>query len=255
MKTVAQIQKRMSAFDEYARTHTKSENLCEKWRELFGTELNKKSADAFVSYYRKMKQNKGTRKQRGGVVGAPLNYTMTPGVNVSVYGRFPVPIDDPSQGGAAMVKDLDVFFANALTKDCGNLNQAESFPHPSSEMGSNQVGGRRNKSRKERRHRKTERRNRKNRRATYRRKQNGAGILTTLGYHPYLDTAPPNYLQIGAHDFNGVVRPLPFPAAPTNHQWNYVSSGTAGVIDPGIVTPIGTEFKTFASLDPYQINV
>jgi len=234
----------MSAFDSFARTHSKAADLKKEWKRLFGDDLSNSSAEAFVSYYRKMKRN-STRKMRGGYVGAPLNYTMTPGANVSVYGHFPVAVDSDT----ASIRDLDVYFANALTRDCGNPAQAAAFPHPNSEMGSNQVGGR-HKSRRNLARRKTLRKNRKNRRGS--RRQRGGNLMTTLGYHPFFATAPPNTLQIAAHNASGGVAPLPFPGSPVNHAWNYVSNGTVGVIDPGLVTPIGTDFKTLAGQDPWQ---
>lgn len=252
MKTIAQIQSGMRAFDEYARKTDDPTALQRKWDSLFRSELSKHSADAFVRYYRKMKQ---TKKQRGGV--APLDYTMTPGANVSVYGRFPVAIDT----NQASIRDLDVYFQNALTADCGNPAQAAAFPSPSSEMGSNQVGGRRRNTRRNRRNA-TLRKNRKDRKGTKNRKDTrrrrntyrarGGDLMTTLGYHPFLATAPPSLIQSGTNAWSGNPAPLPFPGSPVQHQWQYVSNGTAGVIDPGLVTPIGTNFGKLAGMDPYQ---
>jgi hypothetical protein len=232
----------MSAFDKFARTHSKYNELQKKWYSLFKTDLDKKAAVGFVEYYRKMKRQ--TKKQNGGM--APLEYVMTPGANVSVYGQFPTEIaSDP-----ASIRDLDIFFSNALTKDCGNPSQINAFPTPNTEMGSNQVGGRKRGTRKNNR-RKTLRKNRKNMRKSY--KHRGGSLMTTLGYHPYLATAPPNLIQSGMNMWNGGVTPIPFPSAPTTHQWQYVSNGTIGTIDPGQVTPIGTNFGKLAGMDPYQV--
>lgn len=248
MKTITQLRKDMSAFDSFARTHLDSDDLQEKWKHIFDSTLSKESADAFVAYYRKMKRNtQKTKKMKGGMVGAPLTYTMTPGANVSVYGQFPVAVDND----AASIRDLDVFFQSALTRDCGNPAQAAAFPHPTTEMGTNQVGGRRRKSRRSNA-RKTQRKNRKNMNRRGSRRQRGGSLMTTLGYHPFLATAPPNIIQSAANAASGGVNPIPFPGAPTVHNWNYVSNGTVGVIDPGLVTPIGTSFSKLAGQDPWQ---
>lgn len=247
--TVAHIQKSMSAFDTFARGHQDPKSLQTKWNQLFDSALDTKAANAFVTYYRKMKKNTRKNRQSGGV--APLDYAMTPGANVSVYGKFPVAVDTDQ----ASIRDLDVYFHDALTRDCGNPAQAAAFPHPSSEMGSNQAGGK--KSRRNRRNRKTARKNsrkgnRKNRQTQRNRRQRGGSLLASLGYHPYLSTVPPSLIQTGANAWNGGTAPLPFPGTPTSHQWQYVSNGIAGTIDPGLVTPIGTKFATLATIDPWQ---
>lgn len=245
MTTIAQIQHRMSAFDKYARAHHDAADLQKKWHALFGSALDTKAATSFTKYYRKMK-NRTSRKQRGGM--APLSYTMTPGANVSVYGRFPVEVDtDP-----ASIRDLDVYFHDALTKDCGNPAQAAAFPHPSAGMGSNQVGGR--KSRRANRRRATLRKNRKNSRKNRKsvRRHRGGNLGQSIAMHPFISTPPPNILQTTAHSWSGSPTPLPFPGNPSQHQWQYVSNGTTGLINPGLISPIGTDFKTLANLDPYQ---
>ena len=241
----------MSAFDIYARRHADPVALQSKWHQLFDTTLDKDAANAFATYYRKMKAKTATRKHKQNGGAAPLDYAMTPGANVSVYGRFPVAVDTDQ----ASIRDLDVYFHDALTRDCGNPAQAAAFPQPSSEMGSNQVGGK--KSRRNRRNRKTLRKNsrkhRKNARTQRnRRNHRGGSLMASLGYHPYLSTAPPSLIQSGVNSWSGATAPLPFPGAPTNHQWQYVSNGIAGTIDPGLVTPIGTKFSQLAGLDPYQ---
>lgn len=243
MTTIAQIQRRMSAFDTFARGEDDTEKIQKKWHTLFGTNLDKSTATSFAKYYRKMKNRTTSKKQRGGM--APLTYTMTPGANVSVYGRFPVEVGtDP-----ASIRNLDVYFHDALTKDCGNPAQAAAFPHPSSGMGSNQAGGR--KSRRANRRRSTKRKmNRKNRKSM--RKHRGGNLATSIAMHPFISTAPPNFLQVSAHSSSGSTTPLPFPGSPAQHQWQYVSNGTSGLINPGLITPIGTDFSKLAGLDPYQ---
>ena len=210
------------------------------------------------------RKNRSNRSQRGGdLTGAPLTYTMTPGANVQVYGRFPVEADtDPST-----IRDLDVYFQDSLTKGCGTENSSLSVPV---EMGSNQVGGKNRKANRKSRvnrknSRKTLRKNsrkasraasrmasRKNRK-TYRRKNHrGGDLMTSLVYHPYLSSVPQNLIQNSVLSVQGTHPPTPVSGNPTVQTWDYNSRGTAGVINPGLVTPIGNDFQRLASPAPWQ---
>ena len=251
-------------FDTFARRSSDTKALQKKWHALFGTNLSDLSAKSFVTHYREMrskstrnrKSKKVTRrgrKQRGGV--APLNYVMTPGADVSVYGRFPVEVDtDPGS-----IKDLDVYFQNALTLGCGNNN--EFWPTVPANMGSNQVGGRRtNRNRKGRKGRKG--------RKTLRRMQRGGDIFSDVGNFfgsgytsitgsamPSLDplsrpfsTVYPNPLQQAYTAFSGEV-PGKYPAnpAPESPSWNYLSKGTSMSISPQNVSNITANFNNQTS--------
>ena len=149
MPSIADVQRKLKSFDTFARHTDDISALKRKWHSLFRTDLTDLSAKSFVTHYREMRskntrskhakkslRRSRARKQRGGV-GAPLDYVMTPGANVPVYGRFPVEVDtDPGS-----IKDLDVYFQNALTFGCGK--EAGYWPQVPANMGSNQVGGRR----------------------------------------------------------------------------------------------------------------
>jgi len=242
-ETVANIQKRMKAFDAFARAHEDPGSLQSKWESLFHMSLPKKSAHSFAEHYRNMKDTRKHRKQRGGV--APLDYVMTPGSNVGVYGRFPTEIGtDP-----ASIRDLDVYLHDALTMDCGSPSV---FPTPPVDMGSNKVGGKRGKknTRRALKQRKTLRKQRLNRRRTW--KARGGNLATSLAMHPYLSSTPPNVFQAATNMWSGNPAPVPFPSSPVVHKWDYVSNGTTGLIDPGLVTHIGSDFQKLASPAPWQ---
>lgn len=270
MPSIAKIQKDLSTFDTYARKHMDNvPALQTKWKALFDIPLTSESAKSFSTYYKTMVSKKNTRKsrsnrsnrsnrsQRGGnLVGAPLTYTMTPGANVQVYGRFPVEADtDPST-----IRDLDVYFQDSLTKGCGTENSSLSVPV---EMGSNQVGGKNRKAHRKSRvnrknSRKTLRKNsRKAYRKTYRRNRSnhshrGGDLMTSLAYHPYLSSVPQNMIQNAVLSAEGTHPPTPVSGNPTVQTWEYNSRGTAGVINPGLVTPIGNDFQRLASPAPWQ---
>ncbi len=240
-------------FDTQAResvtTARPVESIQETWNHIFDTPLSNQSAKSFVNYYREMRTK--TRTMRGGMSYAPLSYTMTPGT-IGVYGNFPTEIaTDP-----ASIVNLDVFYQNSLQHGCGTENSSLHVPE---DMGSNKVGGKRtrvNRSRKARKtykHKRTERKSRKNVRKTIRkRKFFGGNLAESLLTHPYISSAPPNLIQQAAASISGATSPVPFPGSPVTHQWQYVSNGTAGLIDPGIVTPIGSDFAKLANQAPWQ---
>jgi hypothetical protein len=255
MPTIAHIQQNIKMFDKQARQAvTKShpeEALQKVWNQLFDTTLSNTSAKSFANYYREMRSK--TRTMRGGSP-APLFYSMEPGV-VGVYGNFPTEIaTDP-----ASITNLDVFYQNSLTRGCGVENSSLHVPE---DMGSNKVGGKRTrtnrKSRKQARKsykNKRIRNSRKNARKTLRksnRKFYGGNLAESLMTHPYISSVPPNMIQQAAASISGATEPVPFPGSPVTHQWQYVSNGTAGIIDPGIVTPIGSDFAKLANHAPWQ---
>jgi len=77
-------------------------------------------------------------------------------------------------------------------------------------------------------------------------------LAESLMTHPYISSAPPNMIQQVAASMSGATSPVPFPGNPVNQQWQYVSNGTAGLMDPGVVTPIGSDFSKLASPAPWQ---
>jgi len=263
-RSIADVQRKLKTFDSFARHSSDTKALQKKWHSLFGTNLTEVSAKSFVTHYREMRSkstrgNKGNKKSRrgrrtqyGGV--APLNYVMTPGADVSVYGRFPVEVDtDPGS-----IRDLDVYFQNALTLGCGNTKYDNNvqWPQVPANMGSNQAGGRR--------HRKgrTVRKGRKGRKTL--RRQRGGDIFGDIsnflssGYTSITGSAPqglddfsrpfstvyPNPLQQAYTAFSGEV-PGKYPADPSPEKpaWNYQSRGTSMSIAPQYVTNISADFN------------
>jgi len=251
MPSIAQIQHKLKDFDAFARRATSSDALQKKWFALFKTPLTDLSAKSFVTHYRNMRSGRGTKRtkrnqrkatrkvrkaqhkpqrkvQRGGV--APLNYVMTPGADVPVYGRFPVELDTNPAG----IQDLDRYFQDSLTLECGKEDISLQVPP---NMGSNQVGGRR-ASRKGRKGRRQTKHNRNN--------QCGAGLIDWLTgsnpaaldptansfTRPYVASVYPNVLQRAVTTYDASSPNYPAPAAPEDRTWSYSSHGIAGAINP-----------------------
>ena len=245
MPSIAQIQRKLKDFDAFARRSDNTAALQKKWSALFDTPLTEMSAKSFVAHYRNMRSGRKTkrnqrksrkvltrrnaqrkvsrklRKHRGGV--APLNYVMTPGADVPVYGRFPVELDTNPAG----IQDLDRYFQDSLTLECGKENISLQVPP---NMGSNQVGGRKNKGRQ------TKRKN----------NQSGAGLLDCLTgsgtsaldptsnafTRSYVASVYPNVLQRAVTTYDASSPNYPAPAAPEDRTWSYSSHGIAGAINP-----------------------
>ena len=259
MPSIAQIQKQLKHFDTVARravdTKHPESSLKKAWHTIFSMDMSDASAKSFARYYREMRSKSSRRSMRGGaatsLAPATLDYQMTPGANVQVYGRFPVEVDtDPSS-----LRNLDVYFQDSLTKGCGMENSGLQVP---ANMGSNQVGGRRKASRKaSRKNRKASRKNRKNsrksNRKTYRknrRNHSGGNLMNSLATHPYLSTSPPSLIQGAAVSWAGA--PQPVSGSPVVPGWNYHTKGNETLINPGFITRIGDDMTKLASPSPWQ---
>jgi hypothetical protein len=244
MTTISELQRKLQSFNEYARKSAAKTDaasaLQTKWKSLFSDSLSDTSANTFVKYYRDM-----TRKQKGGM--APLSYSMTPGANVSVYGRFPTEVDTDM----GSIRDLDVYFQNSLTTGCGTENSSLTVPV---EMGSNKVGGK-SRSRSMRKSRvnrnKTIRRNmnRSRRNRNTRRMRGGADWWD---YRPYWASVPPNPMQASASAWQGIEPP---PSGnPITHSWKYQTDGIGSIINPGLaVTNIKSDLTNLANPAPWQM--
>ena len=100
----------------------------EEWRKTFKRDLSPADAAAYLKFRYGMKAEKTRRsKTRGGgaLAGAPLDYTLRPGVQ-GVYGSFP----------SYQTEGLDRYYNSAMTADCGKAN---GFPTDGS--GASQKGG------------------------------------------------------------------------------------------------------------------
>jgi len=269
MRTIASLQTKMKQFDTSARKIVRSnhaeQSLQTSWKTIFGTSLDTKSAKSFAKYYRAMTSK--TKKQRGGM--APLDYGMAPGLNPGIYGNFPVAINSDPQS----IQDLDVYFQSAITKGCGIENSSPTIPEG---MGSNMVGGRSRKNKQNKRKsvmmrkasrkgavsRKASRKGAASRKASRKgaasrrrfRKQHGgiadiSNLGTSLYMRPYLADVPPSILQsMGAPPGS----PSLSHPSPTDNTWEYASRGADGIINPGNVTHIGSNFSQIASPAPWQ---
>lgn len=259
MKTVASIHKHMKELDRYVRRilHTKhpEREVQAKWFSLFHTNMGMESAKSFIQYYRSMR----SRKQSGGspLAYSPLSYSMTPGMNASAYGRFPVAVDTDMQS----LQDMDVYYQNSLTAGCGVENSSRTIPEG---MGSNKVGGKR-KSRKNRSKSKKQT-NSKSRSKAYRKhrtykrkhkKQRGGvadvtNLMASLSTRPYTAEPVPSVFQSLGASMSGSTTPVPGPSSPVNPSWGYVSNGLNGLINPGVVSHIGNNYARLASPAPWQ---
>ncbi len=177
------------------------------------------------------RDRKQTRKG-GALTGAPLDYTMGPGANVAVYGRFPTEIATAPGG----IQNLDVFYNSALSRGCGVENSSRYVPV---DMGSNKVGGKRTRRGVGRRSRKAMR---------------GGNLLSSLAIRnpPYLAAPYPGPIQSVSQSWAGATSPVPVPATPVYQTWNFKSSGTDGAINPGIITSISKDLTQLASPPPWQ---
>jgi hypothetical protein len=251
--TIASIRKKLKEFNAAASTDPAA--LQSAWSRVFKTDLSTKSANAFADYYRNMRSQ--TKKQRGGAAAAlspaPLSYETVPGANVAVYGRFPVEAatDMPS------ILNMDVYFQNSLTAGCGVQDSSLRVPV---DMGSNKVGGRRSRA--------AQRRGTKNMRKTYRKRnaarkastlrrrsavggrKRGGSLLESIGSRLYMATAPPNTVQLTSNNWAGMAAPVS--GRPEVAAWNYRSSGTDGLINPGMVSRIDGSFQQLANPAPWQ---
>lgn len=194
------------------------------WKELFHGVLDAESAKGFVAHFREGKRSKGTRRrQRGGM--APIAYQMEPGLpSATTYGTVPTDVStDP-----ASLRSLD-----ATVPKIGILQTAGTetwrFPTVPAGMGSNQVGGRR--------------------RRTRRSKQKGGGsLLETIGQMPFQAFSPPSMVQTGYSMYSG--QPSAPMSDPTSTAWSFSSNGTT--VDPGIITRIGSDINRLVTPTPWK---
>ena len=249
MTSIAKIQQKLEQFDIAARRSTDAASLKKKWLKLFDLELSDRSAKSFAEYYREMRYN--TRRMRGGSSLSPASLSssgMVPGINVGTYGRFP--IEAGVDGGADPIRDLDVYFRDSLTAGCG---KEDISPHISRDMGSNKVGGRRTGKHNRKTYRKSRKTNRKSRKTNRKSRRNhrGGNLLETASMRLFNANAPPSYVQSVSNLWNGGTTPVPQPADPSIHVWNYKSHGSE-MINPGVVADIGSSFDKLASPAPWQ---
>jgi hypothetical protein len=182
------------------------------------------------------RSRKASRRAYGGALtGAPLQYAMTPGANVGVYGRFPTEIGNNAS--------LDVFYKSALNTGCGTENSTRTVPET---MGDNKVGGRRR---------------RKTARSTRKRGGNFLGSLegtvssaisSVETARPFLASAPPNIIQSTYEKIVGNPTQIPADPSPVTATWKYTSAGIDGMIPPSDITTIQNDITKLAYPAPWQ---
>ena len=117
--TVSDIRKRFSEMDENVRNFLKHNRLnssstlgkhvSRQWKNLFNKPLSSKASMSLAKHYLNLHSKKGG--------SAPIDYVMRPGLPaVANYATFPTEVGtDPNA-----VRDLDVYYNNALGRSCGN---------------------------------------------------------------------------------------------------------------------------------------
>ena len=116
-----------------AKTEDISRNFCKEWRKIFGRELSLSAARSYIQHMRdRLPHMKGGSQQ---LMGAPLDHTLQPGI----YG--------PSGSYPAYVNNGFWSPEPGIAADCGVKDFSPKIPI---NMGSNQAGGRRRKTRRQR---------------------------------------------------------------------------------------------------------
>jgi hypothetical protein len=232
--TIKELKKDLADFTDRAKKAVQAESdevAAERavqsiWKELFHGMLDAESAKGFVAHFQEGKRSKATRRrnrQRGGM--APIAYQMGPGLpSATLYATVPTDVStDP-----ASLRSLD-----ATVPKIGMLQTAGTetwrFPTVPATMGSNQVGGRR--------------------RRTRRSKQKGGGsLLETIGHMPFQAMAPPSMIQTGYAMYSG--QPSAPSSDPTNPAWSFSSNGS--IVDPGMITKIGSDINRLVTPTPWK---
>jgi hypothetical protein len=250
MTSVKQIQQQLKEFDKKASESGTAEDIKTAWESATNNTMDDESANSFLRYYRDMK--KSNRKiQRGGM--APLDAQTNPGLLVKSFGQFPTEAATDPQS----IADMDVYFRSGFSRGCGTEDSSLTVP---ADMGSNQVGGKReiytqNRKMRTQRNRKTvrSRRNHKklNRKAsrahsrkaarkTYRRKQRGGNLLESISMRPALSTAPPGVMQLATLSHQAAQ--MPPSGNPTIPSWQYATTGKETLFDPSLISRIEDTF-------------
>jgi len=236
--TVQELKKDLAAFTKQATeiVHAESDEyeavkkLQSAWKDVFHTVLDATSAKGFVKHFKgkstkSTKPSKSTkatrrRKQRGGM--APLAYQMGPGVpSALTHGNFTTNVATDSRPQ----HDLDVYFNSGMSRTAGT--ETWRFPTVPAGMGSNQVGGRRTRRRRQR---------------------GGASLLESIGQIVNQATVPPSLAQTTYGAYSGQA-----PAAssdPTVPAWSH--SNTSRAIDPSSITRIGSDISQLVSPSPWK---
>jgi hypothetical protein len=300
--TVQEIRNKFNQLNAFSKKHLNANALRSEWKRVFGAPISKESSEYLTNYYIEMNRRNNrtrrgaTRRRRatrrnvttrhrtarnrrygGSLSGAPLTYSMTPGANVAVYGRFPTEIGTD----ASSIKSLDVFYNSALSRGCGTENSGRNVP---ATLGSNKVGGRRRGAAAVTRRgaaavtrRGTAALTRRGAAAVTRRGTNGgsrvrsrrsigggplawiedqvgslAGGIDTA--RPYLASAPPNMIQSGYEKIVGNPNEVPVSGSPVVSTWSYKNPDINATINPGLISRIENDLTKLANPAPWQTS-
>jgi hypothetical protein len=229
--TVSGIKSRFAKLDESVRGFLdKHKNkprelaghISRQWNDLFKKHLSAKSAATLASHF--SKTGKKVKMAGGNLAGAPLDYTMRPGMpGVSSYGVFPTEMGaDPKSVG-----HLDVYYNSGLARSCGHENTTASVP---ANMGSNKVGGAR-------------------RRNT--RKARGGNFALSLGTRPYIAASPSDSFQRINEAAMGQAPWTRDTPDPTTYAWKTVVGTGPSLMNPNGITEIKNDITQLANKSPY----
>jgi hypothetical protein len=85
--TIPDLRKRFDSIEEFARRNPDNiKGFSSLWKKMFGKSVSDQAARDYLAFVRESKSSTGS--QKGGALGAPLDYTLRPGTETP-YGNFP----------------------------------------------------------------------------------------------------------------------------------------------------------------------
>ena len=194
--------------------------ISRQWHSLFAKHLTAKQAKLMANHYMQMF---GKAKKGGSLAGAPLGYSMGPGMpGVATYGVF------PTEAGADVkaTSHLDVYYNSGMARSCGTENTTAMVPK---DMGSNAVPAKGGK------------------RKTMRRK--GGNFLSSLAVRNYVSSNPASIGQQMSESWAGKPISVYDNYRPEYHAWKTVSNGTLGNFP--VATQVTRDMTQIANPSPY----
>lgn len=191
--------------------------ISRQWAAVFNKSLSTSQAKSMAKHYMNMF---GKSKRGGSLAGAPLDYTMGPGMpGATTYGVFPTEVGaDPKA-----TQHLDVYYNSGMGRSCGTENTTAIVPK---DMGSNLVakGGRRTKRR-------------------------GGNFLSSLNVRSYTSSNPATSGQILGEAWAGKPTNPHNNPRPEFQAWQTVSNGKVNAYPSA--TRIMSDMTQIASPSPY----
>ena len=217
-------------------------HVSRNWDKLFKKPLSSKAAASLAQHY----LNLHGKKKGGSLSGSPLDYVMRPGLPaVATYATFPTEVGADPQA----VKDLDVYYNNALGRSCGledtsakpwagigsnlvplpatgplSVSSNQAAPAPAPVALPPAKGGRRRtmggglSATYSPNQRIIKGGRRSTRRSTRRNRKSGGDFMTALSTRQYVATNPAGFGQVGSEIYRG------YPANPHDNADPSVSS-------------------------------